>query len=103
MATELLFSTDAYLRTFQSDVAEIDEQRRRVALRRTVFYPGGGGQPHDVGVLQWDGGRADVVAANREGPYVWHQLADDAPVPDPGAEVQGEIDWDRRHLLMRTH
>ena len=103
MATELLFSTDAYLRTFSSDVADVDVEGRRVALRRTAFYPGGGGQPHDTGVLVWDGGRAEVLAAARQGPYVWHQLGPDAPLPDPGIELEGTIDWDRRHLLMRTH
>ena len=103
MATELLYATDAYLKTFEADVVEVDEAGSRVALRRTAFYPGGGGQPNDAGVLGWDGGRADVTSVTREGPLVWHALAPDSGVPSPGVDVEGTIDWERRHLLMRTH
>ena len=74
-----------------------------MALRRTAFYPGGGGQPNDAGLLVWDGGRAEVTSVGREGPLVWHTLAPDAGVPDFAKEVEGTIDWERRHLLMRTH
>ncbi len=50
MSTEL-FATDAYLRTFDAAVVEVDRDGGRVALARTAFYPGGGGQPHDLGTL----------------------------------------------------
>jgi misacylated tRNA(Ala) deacylase len=103
MVTELLYSTDAYLQSFESDVVDIEEAARRVILRRTAFYPGGGGQPHDIGQLQWDGGQANVVAVGRTGPDVWHELAEGSGLPDPGADIAGDIDWQRRHLLMRTH
>jgi misacylated tRNA(Ala) deacylase len=73
----------------------------RVALDRTVFYPTGGGQPHDIGVLRHVGGEARVVAVRKEGPDVWHTL--EGPVPAVGTAVTGEIDWERRHALMRTH
>jgi misacylated tRNA(Ala) deacylase len=102
-ATDPLFSTDAYLRTFEASVLEIDGEGHRVALSRTAFYPGGGGQPHDLGRLQWDGGSADVIAVKSEGPLIWHALAPDAPLPDPNMETEGSLDWERRHLLMRTH
>jgi misacylated tRNA(Ala) deacylase len=95
MATELLFLTDAYLRTFAARVTAVDGQR--VGLDRTAFYPTGGGQPHDTGTL----GGARVVEVRKEGPEVWHTL--EGPVPEVGAEVEGEIDWERRHALMRTH
>jgi misacylated tRNA(Ala) deacylase len=68
-----------------------------VALDRTAFYPTGGGQPHDTGVLA----DSRVVDVRKEGDLVWHTL--DGPVPAEGAQVQGEIDWARRHELMRTH
>jgi misacylated tRNA(Ala) deacylase len=103
MPTDLLYATDAYLRTFEGAVAEVDQAKHRVALTRSAFYPGGGGQPHDVGELVWDGGRASVHKVTKEGPWVWHWLAEDATIPDPAAEVEGTIDWQRRHLLMRTH
>ena len=102
LAGSELFSVDAYLREFDSDIAEVDRAQHRIALRRTAFYPGGGGQPHDVGSLRWDGGQASVTKVARDGGRVWHWL-DDGELPDPTAEVHGTIDGDRRHLLMRSH
>ncbi len=95
MATELLYLRDAYLREFTATV--VDRRDGAVALDRTAFYPTGGGQPHDTGSL---GGLA-VSEVRKEGELVWHTLDGDAP--DVGTEVPGEVDWDRRHALMRTH
>lgn len=100
--TDLLFLRDATARTTTSVVTAVDGQR--VALDATVFYPTGGGQPHDVGVLRWSGAEtteATVVAVRKEGDDVWHEL--DGPVPSVGQVVDSEIDWERRHRLMRTH
>ncbi|MGH3871591.1 MAG: alanyl-tRNA editing protein [Pseudonocardiaceae bacterium] len=81
---------------------EIDRDQGRIALARTAFYPGGGGQPFDLGRLSWDGLDAAVVKVRRESGRIWHWL--DAPeLPNTGAEIYGELDWERRHLLMRTH
>jgi misacylated tRNA(Ala) deacylase len=101
--TEELFATDAYRRSFEARVAEVDPAARMVALDRTAFYPGGGGQPWDTGVLRWHDGHADVTRTRRSEGRIWHELAPDQPLPDPGAELQGELDWTRRHTLMRTH
>jgi misacylated tRNA(Ala) deacylase len=98
-----LFAVDAYLREFEAVVDEIDADGHRVALRRTAFYPGGGGQPHDVGTLHWSDGAAQVTRVGRERGRIWHWLDSSAPLPDPGAEVSGALDWPRRHLTMRTH
>lgn len=103
MATQPLYSTDAYLKTFEARVLEVDEDERRVALNRTAFYPGGGGQPHDVGVLRWAGGEAGITQVAQQGALIWHWLAPDSDAPDPQVEAEGELDWERRHLLMRTH
>ncbi|MGH3761672.1 alanyl-tRNA editing protein [Actinophytocola sp.] len=97
-----LFATDAYRRSFDSAVLEVDRDQGRVALARTAFYPGGGGQPHDLGTLDWGAGATPVTRVKRDGGRIWHWL--DAPEPpDRGTEVFGELDWDRRHTLMRTH
>jgi misacylated tRNA(Ala) deacylase len=103
--TDPLYSTDAYLRRFEAGVAEVDREQMRVALNRTAFYPGGGGQPADTGELAWVGGRAAVVKTSAEGGLVWHWLDPEAEtdLPGPGDEVEGVLDWERRHLLMRTH
>ncbi len=101
--SEELFSTDAYLRSFEAGVTKIDGEQRLVALDRTAFYPGGGGQPWDVGVLRWHDGTADVIRTRRIHGQIWHEIASDQPLPDPGAELEGALDWQRRHLLMRTH
>ncbi|AYY13382.1 alanyl-tRNA editing protein [Actinobacteria bacterium YIM 96077] len=102
LAETELFSVDAYARSFDSAVAEIDHEQNRVALARTAFYPGGGGQPPDVGTLRWDGGSATVTRVARDGGRIWHWL-DIPEIAGDVREVYGEIDWDRRHSLMRTH
>jgi misacylated tRNA(Ala) deacylase len=102
--TELLYATDAYLRAFEASVVAVDEPARAVALSATAFFPGGGGQPPDTGTLRHDGGVAPVTgAAKDERGLVWHTLAEGAALPPAGASVHGELDWERRYLLMRTH
>jgi misacylated tRNA(Ala) deacylase len=99
MSTELLFLRDAYLRSARGEVVGVDGNR--VVLDRTVAYPTGGGQPHDTGVLRWEGGEARVVGVRKQGDEVAHEL--DGDVPPVGTAVEVEVDWDRRHRLMRTH
>jgi misacylated tRNA(Ala) deacylase len=102
LAETELFAVDAYRREFDSRVVEVDPEQGRVALARTAFYPGGGGQPYDVGTLRLASGVVPVTRVKRDGGRVWHWL--EAPeLPQVGEEVYGELDWARRHLLMRTH
>ena len=68
-----------------------------VALDRTAFYATGGGQPHDTGVL----GGLVVTDVRKEADHVWHTV--EGAVPAVGTSVLGEIAWERRHQLMRTH
>lgn len=112
MGTEALYLRDAYERAMDATVTALDTARRRIALDRTVFYPTGGGQPHDTGILA---GLA-VIEVRKEGDEIWHTLGGGAPptpgdartapgdsLPSPGDAVHGEVDWHRRHALMRTH
>ncbi len=92
---ELLYLRDAYLREF--DAAVVDASDDAVALVATAFYPTGGGQPHDTGTLAG----VPVTDVRKEGDLVWHTL--DGPIPRIGETVHGELDWDRRFALMRTH
>ncbi len=99
--TDLLYQTDSYLRQFEARVSAADPAGSRVALDRTAFYPGGGGQPSDTGSLAFDGATAAVTQVKKEGDLVWHTVAGELPAE--GATVTGTIDWDRRYALMRTH
>lgn len=105
MPTELAYLTDAYTRSVETLVSAVEQgdDGLRVALERTVFYPTGGGQPHDTGVLRWNGAEARVVDVRKSGDDVWHSLDGDAPAPAASTAIVAEVDWDRRHRLMRTH
>jgi misacylated tRNA(Ala) deacylase len=97
--TEQVYLRNAYAREMDASVVAVDGDR--VVLDRTVFYPTGGGQPHDTGTLSWADGHADVTNVRKEGGTVRHAI--DGTVPSEGTPVHGEIDWERRHQLMRTH
>lgn len=103
--TEFVFRTDSYLRTLDAVVREVTPEGGLV-LDRTIFYASSGGQPNDVGSVSWDGGAAtvtDVVHPEGDKARIVHALAADAPRPPVGAPIRLEIDWDRRHRLMRMH
>ena len=97
--TEHLYQLDSYLNEFDAVIAATDGQS--VTLDRTAFYPGGGGQPADLGLLTWGAGSAPVVKIKRQGADLWHVL--DGEPPAPGSVVRGILDWERRYRLMRTH
>lgn len=102
--SELLYYNDAYTRMFDATVTAVDGVR--IALDRTAFYPGGGGQLNDEGWLTVDGVRLRVGKVKKEGADVWHWLeGTDGGLPQitVGQTVHGELDWDRRYALMRTH
>lgn len=92
--------TDAYARETDATVLAVEENA--VLLDRTVFYPGGGGQPADTGRLAGaDGGDWVVTGAHKRGDDIWHTV--EGALPATGLGVTAEIDWERRHALMRTH
>jgi misacylated tRNA(Ala) deacylase len=101
--TELLYQTDSYLQTFEALVTALDEENHAVALDRSAFYPGGGGQPADSGLLIAGDQTWPVRRAKKVGDLVYHVLEGEAPLPIMGAAVRGQIDWERRYQLMRTH
>ncbi|MFQ5614946.1 MAG: alanyl-tRNA editing protein [Anaerolineales bacterium] len=101
--TELLHQTNSYIQTFTAVVTALDEENRGVILDRTAFYPGGGGQPADRGALITGGIAYPVKRARRIGGQLVHVLEGNAPLPEVGSQVEGQIDWDLRYKLMRTH
>jgi misacylated tRNA(Ala) deacylase len=99
--TDEVFSRDAYQAVTEATVVEVREEG--VVLDRTVFYARGGGQPGDTGTIRWDGGEARVADTVKQGGEVLHVLAEAEDTPAPGSVVTAQIDWARRHTLMRTH
>ena len=99
--THKIYSTDAYARSMAATVVGVDTDDSRVLLDQTVFYPGGGGQPHDVGELLIGDDRLSVVRVTADADGVWHWI--DGPTPSVGTDLSGELDWERRYQTMRTH
>jgi misacylated tRNA(Ala) deacylase len=97
--TEEMAVKDAYLREVTATVVAVTDAG--VVLDRTVFYPRGGGQPGDAGILEWEGGAVAIRDTVRDAGVVLHVPAADPP--PVGTAVRAVVDWDRRHLLMRTH
>jgi misacylated tRNA(Ala) deacylase len=101
--TELLYQTDSYLQNFDATIEGVDEESHGVKLNRSAFFPGGGGQPADFGSLQVNGEMRNVKRARWIKGQLIHLLADQAPLPGVGSQINGQIDWDHRYQLMRTH
>jgi misacylated tRNA(Ala) deacylase len=97
--TKLLYETDSYKKEFKATVQEHIEGG--VILAQTAFYPGGGGQPNDSGVLEADGRTWRVTAVKKVAGQPVHFI--DGELPPVGLEVTGRLDWERRYNLMRTH
>lgn len=97
--TDLLFQTDAYLQEFAAQV--VAQVEGGVVLNRTAFYPGGGGQPNDMGTLMTALQTYSVTKVGKVGGQVVHFVAGDLPAV--GTAVTGQLDWIRRYQLMRTH
>lgn len=97
--TERLYFEDAYRRRFEATVEDVDS--RTVALDRTAFYPTGGGQPHDTGMITRGEASWTVEEVNGRDPIV-HTLTGKHDL-EVGERVVGELDWDRRYALMRYH
>lgn len=101
MGTIRLELEDATLREWTATVIAVDPEQG-IVLDRSAFYPGGGGQPPDHGVLLWGGVQTRIEGA-RYADDVWLIPAEDDPVPAVGTRVQGAIEDGRRTALMRTH
>lgn len=106
MNVNLCYS-DSYARQAQARVASVDDSSEAplVVLETTVFYPGGGGQPSDRGLLlrSSDGRTWTVRTARRVGGETVHELEPGSEPPEAGDLLVAELDWARRHSLMRTH
>ena len=96
--TQPLYQLDSYLRSFEARVTAVDGAQQSVILDQSAFYPGGGGQPCDTGTLI-HGDRVIPVKRVQRG----HLHLIEGELPPVGALVRGELDWEKRFQLMRTH
>src|SRR5688572_15784122 len=101
--TELLYQTDSYLTEFDAVITSVLQEQRAIVLDRTAFYPGGGGQPCDIGFLTVTDVIYPVEKVKKQGDDVLHFLGGNEPLPAIGSAARGTLDWARRYELMRTH
>jgi misacylated tRNA(Ala) deacylase len=99
--TRALYHEDSYVREFTATVLAVGPAG--IVLDRTAFFPGGGGQPADRGVLVWDGSEHPLLEMAKRGEELLHRVATDTSLPAPGTQLRGVLDWSHRHALMRTH
>ena len=101
--TEELFRNDAYLKATDATIDSIVDGA--IVLNQSVFYPEGGGQPGDRGVLRFSNDEEIAIVDARHGPNgsILHLPAEGAALPQPGIAVRAEIDWEHRYRHMRTH
>lgn len=101
-----LFREDGYLTSCEATVTRIDKDANGFSADRTVFYPAGGGQPGDCGIVMFQDGTELQILDTRNVPdsgEILHLLDAGSQQPETGERVQLKIDWERRHRLMRMH
>jgi len=96
--TELLYLKDSYMKEFDAEV--VRSGPRYVILDKTAFYPEGGGQPSDTGILLHKDEDYKVIKVMQRGDQIFHYLNEDIP---EGTIVHGKIKWDKRFTYMRLH
>jgi misacylated tRNA(Ala) deacylase len=99
--THRLEMADQTLREWDATVLDADPEQG-IVLDRSAFYPGGGGQPPDHGVLLWGGVQTRIVGV-RKGDELYLIPHEDDPLPSVGTPVRGAVEDERRSMLMRTH
>lgn len=101
--TTLLYQTDSYCKEFDAVVAVVDPEAHAIILDQSAFYPGGGGQPCDMGTITVNGRMLPILKVKKSGADILHFIAPETELPAVGSAVHGILDWERRYQLMRTH
>lgn len=101
--TTLLYQTNSYLKEFTAKVISLTANAHAVFLDQTAFYPGGGGQVYDKGIIEFKGNKTILKRAKYSPNGILHILEEGETLPEVGSEITGILDWDRRYKVMRTH
>jgi len=99
---ELIYLYDAYRSEINTRITGIQKENLSVQVEGSIFYPGGGGQPADIGHILIENEKTEIVRTEKQDDGIWFIL-DGHVLPEMGAAVSMRIDWDRRYQLMRTH
>ena len=95
-----LYMNNSYLNEFEAVVESVKDDKF-IVLDKSAFYPSGGGQPNDIGVIVCNGEEYPVVYVGKFSGKISHEVA--KPGLKEGDRIIGRIDWDRRYKLMRMH
>ncbi len=98
-----LYHEDSYQKTFKANVIGHDRNQNGIILDQTIFYPGGGGQLADKGQITILNNKIILDSVKSVQGEIVHILPSNCPLPDRGSVITGEIDWQYRYQLMRTH
>ena len=98
-----LYHGDSYLKKFTADVVNLNEENHGVILNQTAFFPGGGGQPGDKGILYFQGNESHLERVKSVDGKLVHLVDPGVPLPELHSTISGELNWDYRYKLMRTH
>lgn len=101
--TEPLYHLDSYLKEFSAKVLKTDNESSIIILDRTAFYPGGGGQAADSGIIRTNNSEIRVIRAKHGPEGILHLIEPGTQLPGAGNTVTGILDWERRFQIMRTH
>lgn len=106
MKTEAFYLEDSYLKEWEAEVIEMNGEGRFIVLDKTAFYPQGGGQPNDTGIIERisDGEKFNVIFVGKFNEEISHEveLKDDSKL-EIGDKVRCVLDWERRYKHMRMH
>jgi len=97
---EKIFLTDSYMKEIDASVEAVDPDG--IELDQTIFYPGGGGEPSDIGKISFNGNTFKVVKTSKKGEGILHALDHESGL-NVGEKVHCELDWEKRYKFMRHH
>ena len=98
-----IYHNDSYINEFSAKVISTDPENNGVILDQTAFFPGGGGQPCDKGIITFSSQNFELIGLKQIKGQLSHCLSPSESLPGIGDAVKGKLDWEFRYQLMRTH